>query len=178
MTTEILLAGFGGQGILFAGKQLAKTAMHQDKNVSWLPSYGPEMRGGSANCSVIISDKEIGSPIINRPDILIAFNLPSYEKFEPMIKEGGILIANSTLISEQTKRTDIKSYYIPATPMASDNDLQGGANVIILGYLLKLTGLFDYDEFVDLMVSGIPATKEKLIANNKKALKLGYDYEA
>ena len=178
MTTEILLAGFGGQGILFAGKQLAKTAMHQDKNVSWLPSYGPEMRGGSANCSVIISDKEIGSPIINRPDILIAFNLPSYEKFEPMIKEGGILIANSTLISEKSNRTDIKSYYIPATQMASDNDLQGGANVIILGYLLKLTGLFDYDEFVDLMVAGIPAAKEKLIANNKKALKLGYDYES
>ena len=129
-------------------------------------------------CSVIISDKEIGSPIINRPDILIAFNLPSYEKFEPMIKEGGILIANSTLISEKSNRTDIKSYYIPATQMASDKDLQGGANVIILGYLLKLTGLFDYDEFVDLMVAGIPAAKEKLIANNKKALKLGYDYEA
>lgn len=177
MTTEILLAGFGGQGILFAGKMLAKAAMHDDKNVSWLPSYGPEMRGGSANCSVIISDKEIGSPIINRPDLLIAFNIPSFEKFTPQIKEGGMLIANSTLISEKCARKDINAYYIPATQMASDNGLDGGANVIILGYLLKLTKLFDFDEFVELVVGGIPATKAKLIENNKKALKLGYDFE-
>ena len=177
MTTEILLAGFGGQGILFAGKQLAKTAMHEGKNVSWLPSYGPEMRGGSANCSVIISDNEIGSPIINRPDVLIAFNLPSFEKFESKIKEGGILIANSSLIPEKSARTDIKAHYIPATAMADENGLTGGANVIILGYLLKLTGLFDYQEFVDLMVAGIPAAKTQLIENNKKALKLGYDFE-
>ncbi len=178
MTTEILLAGFGGQGILFAGKQLAKTAMHNDKNVSWLPSYGPEMRGGSANCSVIISDNEIGSPIINRPDILIAFNLPSFDKFEPKIKEGGILIANSSLITKQSEREDIKSYYIPATQLASDNGLEGGANVIILGYLLKLTGIFELEQFIDLMVAGIPATKAKLIENNKKAIMLGDNYEA
>ena len=178
MTTEILLAGFGGQGILFAGKQLAKTAMYNDKNVSWLPSYGPEMRGGSANCSVIISDNEIGSPIINRPDILIAFNLPSFDKFEPKIKEGGILIANSSLIASKSERDDIKAYYIPATQLASDNGLEGGANVIILGYLLKLTGIFDLAQFIDLMVAGIPATKAKLIENNKKAIMLGYNYEA
>ncbi len=178
MTTEILLAGFGGQGILFAGKQLAKTAMHNDKNVSWLPSYGPEMRGGSANCSVIISDSEIGSPIINRPDILIAFNLPSFDKFEPKIKEGGILIANSSLIAAKSARDDIKAYYIPATQLASDNGLEGGANVIILGYLLKLTGIFELDQFIELMVAGIPATKAKLIENNKKAIMLGYNYEA
>lgn len=176
MTTEILLAGFGGQGILFAGKQIAKTAMHNGKNVSWLPSYGPEMRGGAANCSVIISDKEIGSPIINRPDILIALNLPSYEKFAGKIKEGGILIANSTLIPDKCARTDIKSYYIPATQLASDNGLTGGANVIILGTLLKVTDLFDYEDFVNLMVAGIPETKQKLIENNKRALKMGYDF--
>ena len=176
MTTEILLAGFGGQGILFAGKQLAKTAMQQNKNVSWLPSYGPEMRGGSANCSVIISDSEIGSPIIDRPDILIAFNLPSFDKFESKIKEGGILIANSSLISKKSERDDIKTYYIPATALASDNGLEGGANVIILGYLLRLTGLFEINEFIELMVAGIPATKAKLIENNKKAIMLGYNY--
>ena len=178
MTTEILLAGFGGQGILFAGKQLAKTAMHEGKNVSWLPSYGPEMRGGSANCSVIISDNEIGSPIINRPDILIAFNLPSFDKFEPKVKEGGIVIANSSLINAKSEREDIKAYYIPATQLASDNGLEGGANVIILGYLLKITGIFELDQFIDLMVAGIPATKAKLIENNKKAIMLGYNYEA
>ena len=177
MTTEILLAGFGGQGILFAGKQLAKTAMHNGKNVSWLPSYGPEMRGGSANCSVIISDKEIGSPIINRPDILIAFNLPSFDKFESKVKDGGIIIANSSLINVKSERADVNAYYIPATQMASDNGLEGGANVIILGYLLKLTGIFELDEFINLMVAGIPATKAKLIENNKKAIMLGYNYE-
>ena len=177
MTTEILLAGFGGQGILFAGKQLAKTAMHNELNVSWLPSYGPEMRGGSANCSVIISDREIGSPIISRPDILIAFNLPSFDKFEPRVKEGGILIVNSSLINKQSSREDIKAYYIPATQLASDNGLDGGANVIILGYLLKLTGLFELESFIDLMVAGIPTAKAKLIENNKKAIMLGYNYE-
>ena len=178
MTTEILLAGFGGQGILFAGKQLAKTAMHMGKSVSWLPSYGPEMRGGSANCSVIISDTEIGSPIINRPDILIVLNLPSYTKFEPKIKPGGMLLANSTLVPDVSSRTDIKSIYIPASALASDNGLDGGANVIILGCLLKHTDLFDYDEFVNLMVEGIPASKANLIENNKKALRIGYDYNA
>ncbi len=178
MTTEILLAGFGGQGILFAGKQIAKTAMHGGRDVSWLPSYGPEMRGGAANCSVIISDNEIGSPIINRPDILIAFNLPSYAKFEPKIKEGGILIANSTLIPERSSRNDIKAYYIPATQMSIDHDLEGGANVIILGFLLKITKLFDYDEFVKLMIEGIPASRAQLIKNNQRALRLGFDYQA
>ncbi len=178
MTTEILLAGFGGQGILFAGKQIAKTAMHAGRDVSWLPSYGPEMRGGAANCSVIISDNEIGSPIINRPDILIAFNLPSYAKFEPKIKEGGILIANSTLIPERSGRNDIGAYYIPATQMSIDHALEGGANVIILGFLLKITKLFDYDEFVKLMIEGIPASRAQLIENNKRALRLGFDYQA
>lgn len=178
MTTEILLAGFGGQGILFAGKQLAKTAMHKGKSVSWLPSYGPEMRGGAANCSVIISESEIGSPIINRPDILIALNLPSYAKFEPNIKPGGLLIANSTLVPAVSERKDIRAVYIPASRLASDNALDGGANVIILGCLLKNTDLFDYDEFVELMVASIPASKSRLIENNKRALKMGFDYKA
>lgn len=178
MTTEILLAGFGGQGILFAGKQIAKTAMHKGLNVSWLPSYGPEMRGGAANCSVIISDSAIGSPLINRPDILIALNLPSFTKFEPKIKPGGILISNSTLIPDKSERSDITSYYIPASGMASDNGLDGGANVIILGCLLRHTDLFGFDEFVDLMIDGIPPAKAKLIENNKKAIRLGYEFEA
>ena len=109
---------------------------------------------------------------------MIAFNLPSFDKFEPKIKEGGILIANSSLIASKSERDDIKAYYIPATQLASDNGLEGGANVIILGYLLKLTGIFDLAQFIDLMVAGIPATKAKLIENNKKAIMLGYNYEA
>ena len=149
MTNNILLSGFGGQGILFAGKQLAKTGMDIGLNVSWLPSYGPEMRGGAANCSVIISDKEIGSPIVTTPDILIALNLPSFYKFEPAIKAGGILIADSSMIQEKSTRADIRAYYIPATKIADENGLGGLANVIILGYLLKITGIFDYEMFLD-----------------------------
>ena len=178
MTTKILLAGFGGQGILFAGKQLAKTAMYADLQVSWLPSYGPEMRGGAANCSVIISDEEIGSPIVTAPDVLIALNLPSFDKFEPAIVPGGLLIADSTLIAKESIRTDIRICRIPATGIAAENKLEGFANVIVLGQLLKQTGIFAYDEFLDLMVKGIPAAKAALIEKNKRALELGYQYEA
>ena len=176
MTTNILLAGFGGQGILFAGKAIAKMAMDSELQVSWLPSYGPEMRGGAANCSVIVSDEEIGSPVVVTPDILIALNLPSFEKFEPKVVAGGKLIYDSSLIDKTSNRSDIEVYGIPATAMASDAGLTGMANVIVLGYLLKLTGLFEYDAFLEHMVAGIPATKAALIEKNKKALEMGYNY--
>ena len=176
MTTNILLAGFGGQGILFAGKSLAKMAMDSELQVSWLPSYGPEMRGGAANCSVIISDEEIGSPLVVTPDLLIAMNLPSFDKFEPAVKAGGTVIFDSTLIPKVSERSDIGAYAIPATGMASDAGLTGMANVIILGYMLKLTGLFEYDAFLEHMLAGIPASKAALIDKNKKALEMGYNY--
>ena len=176
MTTNILLAGFGGQGILFAGKAIAKMAMDSELQVSWLPSYGPEMRGGAANCSVIVSDEEIGSPVVVTPDILIALNLPSFDKFEPKIVAGGKLIFDSSLIDKTSDRSDIEVYGIPATAMASDAGLTGMANVIVLGYLLKITGLFEYDAFLEHMLSGIPATKAALIEKNKKALEMGYNY--
>ncbi len=176
MTTNILLAGFGGQGILFAGKAIAKMAMDSELQVSWLPSYGPEMRGGAANCSVIVSDEEIGSPLVVTPDILIALNLPSFEKFEPNVKAGGKLIYDSSLIDKTSARSDIDVYGIPATAMASDAGLTGMANVIVLGYLLKITGLFEYDAFLEHMVAGIPATKAALIEKNKTALEMGYKF--
>ncbi len=178
MTTKILIAGFGGQGVLFAGKQIAKMGMEKDMQVSWLPSYGPEMRGGTANCSVIVSDdEEIGSPIVNIPDILLSFNIQSFDKFEKSIASGGILLADSTLISKKSERNDIKAVYIPATELASENDLQGGANVIMLGKLIAETQLFDKDEFIEHMVSSIPQSKAKLIENNRKAFALGYNYK-
>jgi len=166
MTTAMLFAGFGGQGILFSGKQMAKSAMYAGKNVSWLPSYGPEMRGGAANCSVIISDEEVGSPLVTNPDVLVAMNLPSYDKFEASVKAGGYLIVDSNVC------------YIPATAIASENHIEGMANVIVLGQLLKLTGLFDYDTFLADMLRGIPESKAALIEKNKKALELGYNYNA
>ncbi len=178
MTTAMLFAGFGGQGILFSGKQMAKSAMYAGKNVSWLPSYGPEMRGGAANCSVIISDEEVGSPLVTNPDVLVAMNLPSYDKFEASVKAGGYLIVDSALINKKSERTDINVCYIPATAIASENHIEGMANVIILGQLLKLTGLFDYDTFLADMLRGIPESKAALIEKNKKALELGYNYNA
>lgn len=178
MTTAMLFAGFGGQGILFSGKQMAKSAMYAGKNVSWLPSYGPEMRGGAANCSVIISDEEVGSPLVTNPDVLVAMNLPSYDKFESSVKAGGYLIVDSSLINKKSERTDINVCYIPATAIASENHIEGMANVIILGQLLKLTGLFDYDTFLADMLRGIPESKAALIEKNKKALELGYSYNA
>lgn len=176
MTLSFLFAGFGGQGILFAGKQLAKTAMYENKQVSWLPSYGPEMRGGSANCSVIISDEEIGSPLVNYPDILIALNRPSFDKFASKVKPGGTLLVDSTLVNVKCDRDDINVVYVPATGLANDNNISGAANVIMLGQILKLTKLFDYDTFLKFLVGAIPETKKALIERNTLALKLGFEY--
>ena len=176
MTKNILIAGFGGQGVLFAGKALAKMGMHTGLYVTWLPSYGPEMRGGAANCSVIISDEEIGSPLVLDPDILIALNKPSFDKFEPHIKPGGILFADSSMIDSRSERSDIDAYYIPASSMASDNSLSGLANVIMLGHLLRKTELFNYDAFLEDLVSGIPASRAALIEGNTKALRLGFEF--
>ena len=178
MTTEILFSGFGGQGILFAGKQMAKSAMYAGKNVSWLPSYGPEMRGGAANCSVIISDEEVGSPLVTAPDILVAMNLPSFDKFASTVKPGGLLVSDSSLIPKKTERTDIDVCYIPASAIASEHHIEGMANVIILGQILRLTGLFAYDAFLADMLRGIPESKAALIEKNKKALELGYNFQA
>ena len=135
-TTQVLIAGFGGQGILFAGKFLAYTGLLGDRNVSWLPSYGPEMRGGTANCSVILSDTPIGSPIVTAPDILVAMNLPSLEKYESAAKSGGLILVDSSLIAKKVERTDVKTVYIPATSLATENELSGLANMIMTGSLI------------------------------------------
>lgn len=176
MACEILVAGFGGQGVLFAGRVLANEALLRDKEVSWLPSYGPEMRGGTANCSVIVSDNPIGSPIITSPDILIAMNLPSLDKYENAVKKGGIIIVDSSLIERKIKRDDVSSHYIPATQMASDNELSGLANMIVLGFLAKVSGLIPYDNIKNTMTKIIPQNKQHLFDFNIKAIELGYNY--
>lgn len=173
---SVLVAGFGGQGILFAGKQLALAGMYHDKKVTWLPSYGPEMRGGTANCIVVISENEIGSPVIPNPDIFIALNLPSFIKFEASVATNGVLICDSSLINTKSERKDIKAYYVPATAIANENQMQGLANVIMLGKLIAVTGLFSMQELVTSMEKSIPASKKDLLELNKKALQLGYDY--
>lgn len=173
MTTQILLSGFGGQGILFTGKFLAYKGLIEDKNVSWLPSYGPEMRGGTASCSVIVSDEEVGSPIISEPDVLIAMNLPSFEKFEPTVKAGGIVIADSSLIEAKSTRTDIDVYYIPATSLASDMGRQSLANMVILGKLLSVMGEFDEEKIKTVLSKVIPPKKAEMLEMNVQAMKLG-----
>ncbi len=173
MTTQILLSGFGGQGILFTGKFLAYKGLLADKNVSWLPSYGPEMRGGTASCSVIISDEEVGSPIISEPDVLIAMNLPSFEKFEPTVKAGGIVIADSSLIEAKSTRDDIDVYYIPATSLASEMGKQSLANMIILGKLLSVMGEFDEENIKTVLGKVIPPKKADMLEINMKAMQIG-----
>ncbi len=175
--TQIVFAGFGGQGILFSGKFLANGALLEDHQVSWLPSYGPEMRGGTANCSVIISDSPIGSPIIAEPDVLVAMNNPSFDKYEELIVPGGKAFIDSSLITRKAVRTDIDAYYIPATKIASDNGLDSLANMVIIGKLIKETGVISWDNAETLVKKIVPAKREELVALNLKALSLGYEWD-
>ena len=176
MTNQILFAGFGGQGILFSGKFLAYEGLLADKEVSWLPSYGPEMRGGTANCSVIISDTKIGSPIVTEPDMLIAMNLPSLDKYENDTAKGGKIFVDSSLISKKVERNDVEAYYIPATSLASENELSGLANMIMLGYVIKKTGIMPIENIDRALAKVVSARKQNLLDANKKALELGYNY--
>lgn len=173
MTTEILLAGFGGQGVLFAGKILAYCGLMDNKELSWLPSYGPEMRGGTANCSVCISDEPIGSPLVLAPDILIAMNQPSFDKFIGAVKPGGKAFIDSTLIESKSDRTDIECFYIPSSQLADDNALKGGSNIILLGKLIKESGIFSLDTMKKAIEKVVPPSKAHLIENNFKAIELG-----
>ena len=176
-TTKILIAGFGGQGILFAGKALAYTGLKADMEVSWLPSYGPEMRGGPANCSVTLSDTAIGSPIVDKPDILIAMNLPSLEKYFYETEKGGYIIFDSSLIIKQDTRDDVITVGIPATKMASDNGLDGLANMIMLGKVIKETGILTLEQVKNSLSQMVPAKKADLLQKNIKAIELGYNFQ-
>ena len=176
-TTNFLFSGFGGQGILFAGKFLAYKGLTEDKNVSWLPSYGPEMRGGTASCSIIVSDEAVGSPIVSNPDVLVAMNLPSLDKFEPQVVSGGLVFADSTLIERKVNRDDITAYYVPATRLAGENGIPTLANMILMGKILKVLGQYDEESLKATMAKVIPPKKADMLEINLKALKLGADYE-
>lgn len=173
MTTEILLAGFGGQGILFAGKILAYCGLMDNKELSWLPSYGPEMRGGTCNCSVCISDEPIGSPLILTPDVLIAMNQPSFDKFVSSVKPGGKVFFDSTMIENECTRTDISLFGIPSQQLADDNALKGGSNIILLGKVIKETEIFSLETMQKAIEKVVPPSKAQLIPNNFKAIELG-----
>ena len=159
-TTQILFAGFGGQGI---------------RQVSWLPSYGPEMRGGTANCSDILSDEPIGSPIVSAPDILIAMNLPSYDKYEGSVNTDGYAFIDSSLIHREAVRKDIKTVYVPATQIAADNGLEGLANMVMVGKVIKETKIIPFENIDRALEKVISARHQNLAEANRKALALGYN---
>ncbi len=172
-TVQLLFSGFGGQGILFAGKFLAYKGLIEGKHVSWLPSYGPEMRGGTASCSVILSDDPVGSPIVSKPDMLIAMNLPSFDRFEPAVVPGGIVFADSTLIERAPARDDITVYRIPATKLANDNGIPTLANMIIMGKLLNVTGGYNAEGVEAALGKVISAKHADMLDFNRKALEIG-----
>ncbi len=173
MNMQIILAGFGGQGILFAGKVLAYCAMTDGKKLTWLPSYGPEMRGGTANCSVCISDEEIGSPVIQNPDVLIVMNSPSLRKFENNVKTGGIILADSSIITEEWQRDAVSFVKVAASDIAEKNELSGGANMVLLGKLLELTNLFTRETVEKALKKCVSPKRPQLIPANLKAMTLG-----
>lgn len=175
-TTQILIAGFGGQGILFSGKFLAYKGLMEDLQVSWLPSYGPEMRGGTANCNVILSDDPVGSPIITEPDVLIAMNLPSLQKYVDTVVPGGQIYVDSSLIDAKVERTDVDVFYIPATQMAKDAQISSLANMIIIGHLLENNPELSFNGTDTVVSKLVPPTKAALVELNMKALELGKNY--
>lgn len=173
MTTNLLFAGFGGQGILFSGKFLAYLGLLEDRQVSWLPSYGPEMRGGTANCSVILSDEPVGSPIVGEPDVLIAMNLPSLDKYEDAVVPGGRIFVDATLIGRKVKRDDVTVYYVPATGMADENGMSTLANMILMGKVLKECPELGGGHMEDALRKVVSARHQDLLEVNRKALELG-----
>ena len=176
MTYETIMAGFGGQGLLFSGKVLAHAALLEDKELSWLPSYGPEMRGGTCNCSVIVSDDPVGSPIIAHPNVLMVMNEPSLDKFEETVAPGGTIFVDSSLIARKVKRDDVKTVYIPATQMAKEMEALSLANMIILGAIVEQLKCVKWEILVDALKHTISARKANLLDLNLKAIERGREF--
>ena len=173
---QFLFSGFGGQGILFAGKFIAYKGMLEGKNASWLPSYGPEMRGGTASCGVIVGDEAVGSPIVSRPDVLVAMNLPSLDKYESSVAPGGMIFVDSTLVTRPVNRTDVTVFALPATQMASDNGTPTLANMILVGKILKALGEFDEENLRSALGKVISAKHADMLEVNLNVMKLGANY--
>ena len=172
-TRQFLFSGFGGQGILFAGKFMAYKGLTEGKNVSWLPSYGPEMRGGTASCSVIIGDSPVGSPIVSKPDILIAMNLPSLDRYEEAVVPGGMIFLDSSLIERKVTRDDVTVYEIPATRLAGENGFPTLANMIIIGKILKELDESQPDAVEAALGKVISAKHADMKDVNRRAISLG-----
>ena len=176
MKKGYIFAGFGGQGMLLIGKFLAMANMLDGKHVSWLPSYGPEMRGGTANCSVIVSDEEVASPMIDKADVLIAMNLPSLDKFEHTVKPGGLIVVNSSIIDRKVERDDVRVVYCDASGIADSVKNPKGANVAILGAMMGADeGSVSLDKMVEAIRIELGERKARFLEGNKAALVAGMD---
>jgi 2-oxoglutarate ferredoxin oxidoreductase subunit gamma len=173
MHTEIVLAGFGGQGVLLIGKLLAYAGMQSGQEVTWMPAYGPEMRGGTCNCTVVLSDRPIGSPISKSPHGLIALNLPSLDKFEPAVRPGGIIVVNTSLINRLPARRDVTVVPVPANEIALECGSAKAANMVALGAYLAASGVADLER-VKATVAESFAAKPKLVEVNHQALSRGF----
>ena len=170
---NIILAGFGGQGLLFAGKIIAQAGLIEGREISWLPSYGPEMRGGTANCSVCLSDEPIGSPLVTEPDVLVAMNQPSVYKFIDAVVPGGLVLVDATLVPDIPQRDDVRIFPIPSTQLAEENGFKTLSNVILTGKLFAETQFCKKESIEEALTKVIPPRKQKLLAPNQKALALG-----
>ncbi len=170
---QIVIAGFGGQGLLFSGKVLAYAGLLEGRELSWLPSYGPEMRGGTANCNVILSDTPVGSPIVQKPNVLMVMNNPSLDKYEDAVAPGGKIFIDATLISRKVQRTDVEAYYIPATKLAAELGTPTLANMLLLGALVEKTGCVKAESLAPALRKVIPARKAELFESNMQAIEAG-----
>jgi 2-oxoglutarate ferredoxin oxidoreductase subunit gamma len=176
MHEEVIISGFGGQGTLFAGQLLTYTGMDEGWHVTWIPSYGPEMRGGTAHCIVIISDDDIGSPIIRQPTVCIVMNPPSMDKYEALVMPGGLLVANSTLIRARSQRADITAVYIPANDLAAELGNVKMANVVLLGAMLGTREIVPIEGVKRTLDQHIPERRKHIIEPNKRALDRGIQF--
>lgn len=175
--TGIVIAGFGGQGVLVLGQLIAYAGMIEDKAVSWFPSYGPEQRGGTCHCSVVVSAEEIGSPVVGKPDAAIVMNSPSFQRFESQVVPGGLLIYNSTLIHHTPQRTDIEVVAVPANQIADELGTSRVANMVLLGAFIEKTGIIEIDSVQVSLEKVLSERHHHLIPTNMKALERGRAYQ-
>ena len=178
MQQEVIIAGFGGQGVLFTGLLLTYAGMDAGKEVTWIPSYGPEMRGGTANCTVVISDEEIGSPFVLNPTAVIAMNLPSLEKFEDLVKPGGVLVVNTSMVNRRVDRDDITVVNVPANDIAEAIGNKRAVNMVMLGALLGNSDILSLEALEAALEVHLPERHKKTLPMNKEALRQGAAYKA
>ncbi len=176
MHEEVIISGFGGQGVMFAGQLLTYAGLREGRHVAWVPSYGPEMRGGTAHATVIISDDEIGSLIVARPTVAVVMNVPSFERYAPAVKPGGILAINSSLIAETAERDDITTLLVPASDIALSLGNDRLANVVIVGALLAKKPMVSIESVVASLKKVLPEKRQRLLELNEVALRRGVDY--